>query len=87
MNKVYQVQIQGNVPYNSGAMTMGGASNPVNVGSNQSYTSCREVEIVTSSIRDALALASAILRPTECITNIYERNVDVIIDPSCIPRG
>lgn len=85
MSKVFQIQIQGNVPYNGNPIqnTMGG----VPAINNPGYTSDRQLEVVTSSMRDALALATATLRPTEVITNIYERNVDVIIDPSCIPRG
>lgn len=87
MNQIYQITIQGNVPYNGNPVqnTMGGAS--VGPGGTHSYTSCREIDVVTSSVREAVALASAGLRPTEVITSIYVRQTDVIVDPSCIPRG
>lgn len=79
---IFTVTIQGNVPYNQNSMV----AQPMNTGPHH-YTSCREINVVTDTIRDAIALASSTLKPTEVITNVYTNTNEVLVDSSCIPRG
>lgn len=83
MNIVYSVTIQGNVP--QGSPNQG--SWPPTVNPSPSYTSHREVVVVTTSIREAIAFASAGLKSTEVITNVYAAHQDAIVDPACVQRG
>lgn len=81
---IFRVTIQGNIP----AGNQNHISQPaITNSSSQSFTTCREINIVTTSMRDAVAFATSTLKPTEMITNVYALTDEVLVDSSCVPRG